>query len=533
MHDSSQWQPNSAGLDRPGLFYSDFIARNAKLFANRDAVVCENERLSWAEFHRNTNKVANALIGLGLQKGDKVCILGRNSIALFEVCWGTVKAGGVIVPLNIMMAADSLPLMINNSDASILFADASAVPQVDAVRDHLTNVGPGGFFAFGGAQTSWSPAEDLIVNASDADPDIAVEMGDSMNIIYSSGTTGVPKGIEHTHFTRLAFTLGYGQELEMNRFTRTICSTPLYTNGTWLTMLPTVYVGGACVLMPKFDGQSFMETVARERCTHTFMVPTQAIGILAARRPDQSYDLSSMEVILSGGQALPGQTFDDLLTTFPKVGIFECYGMTEGFFLCVGPKDYAHGKRGSVGIPIFGGDVCVIDEDGNELPRGEMGEVTGYSAGLMKGYYNDPARTQELIWRGPKGRTYLRSGDLGRLDADGYLYVAGRIKDMIKSGGINVFASDIEDVFMRHPQVSEVAVIGVPHEKWIETPILLAIVHEGATITEAELMAWGNERLGRFQRVTRVEFRSDFPRATYGKVLKRVLRDEYRAPTPA
>ena len=151
----------------------------------------------------------------------------------------------------------------------------------------------------------------------------------------------------------------------------------------------------------------------------------------------------------------------------------------------------------------------------------------------MKGYYNDPARTQELIWRSPKGRTYLRSGDLGRLDEDGYLYVAGRIKDMIKSGGINVFATDIEDVFMRHPQVSEVAVIGVPHEKWIETPILLAIVHEGATITEAELMAWGNERLGRFQRVSRVEFRSDFPRATYGKVVKRVLRDEYRAPTPA
>jgi long-chain acyl-CoA synthetase len=285
-------------------------------------------------------------------------------------------------------------------------------------------------------------------------------------------------------------------------------------------------MGGTCVLLPKFSGEIFLETVAHEHCTHTFMVPTQAIGILGA--DPQDYDLSSMEVILSGGQAIPGQTFEDLMKRFPKMGIYECYGMTEGFFFCVGPKDYAHGKRGSVGMPIFGGDARLIDEDGEEVLPGELGEIVGWAPGLMKGYYNDPKRTAELIWRGPKGRTYLRSGDLGRLDEDGYLYVVGRIKDMIKSGGINVFATDIEEVFMRHPQVSEAAAIGVPHEKWIETPILLVILRAGAAITAEELMAWGNDRLGKFQRVTRVEFRTDFPRANYGKVLKRVLRGEYQ-----
>jgi acyl-CoA synthetase (AMP-forming)/AMP-acid ligase II len=288
-------------------------------------------------------------------------------------------------------------------------------------------------------------------------------------------------------------------------------------------------MGGTCVLLPKFSGDVVLETVARERCTHTFMVPTQAIGVLAAE--SKEYDLSSMEVILSGGQAIPGQTFDDLMRRFPKAGIYECYGMTEGFFYSVGPKDYARGKRGSVGIPIFGGDVRVIDENGSELQTGELGEIVGWAPGLMKGYYNDAARTAELIWRGPKGRTYLRSGDLGRLDEDGYLYVVGRIKDMIKSGGINVFAADIEEVFMRHPQVSEAAAIGIPHEKWIETPILLAILRAGATVTEDELMAWGNDKLGKYQRVTKVEFRTDFPRANYGKVLKRVLRGEYENPT--
>lgn len=520
---------HDAQLDKPGLFYSDFIARNAKFFGNKDAVVCESQRRSWIDFHRNTNKIANALVALGLMKEDKVCLLGHNSIAAFELCWGTVKAGGVIVPLNVMMASDTLALMINNSDARFVFADADTVKQVDLVRRDLDNVKSGGFFAFGSQVPDWLSAEELIAASPETDPDVVVDMRDSMNIIYSSGTTGVPKGIEHSHFTRLAFTLGYGQELVMDRFTRTICSTPLYTNGTWLTMLPTVYMGGTCVLMPKFDGEEFLATVERERCTHTFMVPTQAIVIMAAHAK-RAYDVSSMEVILSGGQMLPSTTFDELMQCFGRAGIYECYGMTEGFFLCVGPKDYAHGKKGSVGIPLFGGDVCVIDEDGVELPRGEVGEIAGYCAGLMKGYYNDPKRTADIIWRGPKGRTYLRSGDLGRLDADGYLYVAGRIKDMIKSGGINVFASDIEDIFMRHPDVTEVAAIGVPHEKWIETPILLAIMRDGATISEVELMAWGNEQLGKFQRVTRVEFRIDFPRANYGKVLKRVLREEYVNP---
>jgi long-chain acyl-CoA synthetase len=531
MIDSKDHTHGWAKLDSPGIFHADVIARNARYFGAKDAVVCGSERRSWRDFHLRTNQIANALSELGVKKGDKVCLVGRNSIPMFELCWATIKAGGVIVPLNVMMSPETLALMINNSDGRILFVDEATGPQVDCVLGQLVNVSPAGRFAFNFDAPGWNDAESLFTNAADADPMVALDMSDSMNIIYSSGTTGIPKGIEHTHFSRLAFTFGYGGELLIDRFTRTLCSTPLYTNGTWLTMLPTVFMGGTCVLLPKFSGDVVLETIARERCTHTFMVPTQAIGVLSA--DPKEYDLSSMEVILSGGQAIPGQTFDDLIRRFPKVGIYECYGMTEGFFHCVGPKDYARGKRGSVGMPIFGGDVRVIDEDGNELPTGELGEIVGWAPGLMKGYYNDAARTAELIWRGPKGRTYLRSGDLGRLDEDGYLYVVGRIKDMIKSGGINVFATDIEEVFMRHPQVSEAAAIGIPHAKWIETPILLAILRAGATITEDELMAWGNERLGKYQRVTKVEFRTDFPRANYGKVLKRVLRGEYENPPRA
>jgi acyl-CoA synthetase (AMP-forming)/AMP-acid ligase II len=312
----------------------------------------------------------------------------------------------------------------------------------------------------------------------------------------------------------------------IDRFTVTICTTPLYTNGTWITMLPTVYWGGTVVLMPKFGGRAFLETVQRERCTHTFMVPTQYIAILETGEVER-YDTSSLRVLLTGGQPLQSKTFDQIVEKFPSAGLYETYGMTEGFLTLAKPGDWARGKRGSVGIPFFGCDLRLIGADDKEVVTGELGEVVGYSPALMKGYYKDRQRTEEMIWRGAKGRTYIRSGDIGRFDEDGYLHIAGRTKDMIKSGGINVFASDIEEIFMRHPDVVEAAAIGIPHEKWGETPMLFVIMRPDCKTAPEELMKWGNDRLGRYQRVSRIEFRTEFPRATHDKVLKRALRDPF------
>ncbi len=314
--------------------------------------------------------------------------------------------------------------------------------------------------------------------------------------------------------------------MDIDRFTKTICTTPLYTNGTWITMLPTVYWGGTVVLLPKFSGKGFLETVQRERCTHTFMVPTQFIVILETGEVG-NYDTSSMRSMLTGGQPMQSKTFDQVAEKFPSAGLYETYGMTEGFLTIAKPGDWKLGKRGSVGIPFFGTDLRIIDDAGKEVADGELGEICGYGPALMKGYFKDRARTEEIIWHGPKGRTYIRSGDIGRFDEDGYLYIAGRIKDMIKSGGINVFASDIEEVFMRHPDVAEAAAIGIPHDKWGETPMLFVIPTRGSNTTPEALMARGNERLGKFQRVSGVEFREDFPRATHDKVMKRALRDPY------
>ncbi|MEX0407298.1 AMP-binding protein [Aquibium sp. LZ166] len=512
-------------LDQPPLIFPDVIAHNARSHGAKTAVVCGQDRLSWAAFNRRTNMVANALIRAGLRKGDKVCLFMFNSIPMFELLWGTVKAGGVIAPLNVMMAKDALPAMINNSEARFLFADATTYAQIDAIRSELPGIRPDGFHCAGHSDTSWGSYADFVEGQPETEPEIDIALSDSMSIIYSSGTTGVPKGIEHSHLARHMYSLGAGPAFGVDRYATVVCSTPLYTNGTWINMLPAVYFGGTVVLLSKFSGRDFIETVEREGGTHAFLVPTQMIVILAEQTGPGS--MKTMRGILSGGAPLTTTTFNEMRERFPHIGIYEIYGITEGFIAVAEPRDWERGKRGSVGKPLFGADVQIIDHQGNVLERGQTGEIVGWSAGLMKGYYRDPRRTEDMIWRGPRNRTYLKSGDVGRLDEEGFIYVSGRVKDMIISGGINVFASDIEEVFMQHPEVKEVAAIGIPHDKWGETPLLLAIMHPGARITEEELAAWGNERLGKFQRVGRCEFRTEFPRATHDKVLKRALRDPY------
>lgn len=529
--DAEKSAPPHAGalLDQPGLLFTDMIRINAARFRDKPAVICGEDRLSWTDFHRRTNMVANALIALGLRKGDKVCLVMNSSIPMFELIWGTVKAGGVIVPLNRMMSGDGLEATIDNCDAKILVVDADATEAIDALRERLTKVAPDGYLVVGAAGGNWRDVAPLIAAASEEEPQVGLTMADPMNIIYSSGSTGAPKGIEHSQLARHIYTLGFGPGLEMTRFSVPLCSTPLYTNGTWITMLPAVYLGCTTVLMTKFSADAFLEAVQRHGCSHAFAVPTQFIVLLESGRIG-AYDTRSLKVFMSGGQAIASDTKAGLARELPHVRLFECYGITEGFSTLASPEDKRlPGKDKTVGMALFGGEIVILDDDGNILPPGEVGDITGYGPALMTGYYQNREATERSIWRDARGRTFLRSGDLGYMDEEGYLYIAGRVKDMIKSGGINVYASDIEEVFMRHPAVAEVAAIGVPHPRWVETPLLLAILRQGCAIDADELREWGNAQLAKYQRVSRVEFRDEFPRATHDKILKRALRDPFWA----
>jgi long-chain acyl-CoA synthetase len=514
-----------------GVFYPDVIANNAHLFPKKLALVCGPDRLNWQQFHSATNQGANFLVEQGLKKGDKVCLVAANGTSAFLLLWATVKAGGVIVPLNPTNTPEQLEKMIDNSDAGFIFADGAGASSIQTIRERLHKISSERFFGFDIRLQGWRDADKLIKSAADEDIDIAFDPSDSFNIIYTSGSTGNPKGSEHTHFARTLYPMTGGHGTEINRDTIGLCATPLYTNGTWVTFLSTVFLGATTILLLRFTPDNFLQAIESERCTHVFMVPTQYIRILEAGEFDK-YDVSSMRVLISGGQALNPNVFDRLHQRFPNAKVYEIYGLSEGFGNATTPADCDHGRRGSGGLSLFGADVCVIDEDGREVQRGEVGEIVGWSAAQMKGYYKDPQRTSDLIWLDPRGRTYLRTGDLGRMDRDGYVYVMGRLKDMIKSGGITIVANDLEEVFSRHPDVVEVAAIAIPHDKWVETPLLLAIIRDGARITEDELKEWGNQKLAKWQRVSRVEFRKEFPRTPgLDKVLKRALRDPFWAGT--
>ena len=513
------------------LCLTDVIARHAELSPEGEAVVCGQRRLNWSQLVGRMHQVGNALKAAGLRPGDKVATLINNSIELLEIMLGTIAAGGVIVPLSVLMARESLAGMVNNSQARFLFAADSTLALIEPIRERLEEIDANGFIAIESDKPGWVPYEELLAGASLKPTCVVNNFDDTISILYTSGTTGVPKGMEHSHLSRLLYPLVLGPLMKIGPRSRTVLTTPMYHNGTWVTMLPTLYAGATVVIMPKFSVDTFHETVEKEGCTHAFMVPAQLVQVLEESKFKPA-KLRSMQVVMAAGSPLSIDTFNTISTQLPWLGFCEIYGMGEGFMTFIGPEDYAAGKAGSVGRPIAAVDteIRVIGEDDVELPAGEIGEIVGYSALLLKGYYRDPDRTVTSLWTEPSsGRTFLRSGDLGRYDADGYLYLVGRAKDMIISGGVKIYARDVEEVFMRHPNVRDVAAIAIPHEKWGETPLLLVILRPGSATSADELLAWGNEQLGKPQRVSRVEFRAEFPRNTLDKILKRELREPYWA----
>jgi acyl-CoA synthetase (AMP-forming)/AMP-acid ligase II len=509
-------------IDDAHLFLTDLWATHAAFNPNKEAIISGDIRRTWGEFDTNMSRIANALIARGVGRGDKVVVLMGNQVETLEIIYGVVRAGACVVPLSGLLTSDQLVTLINDCDATMVIASEDYTSRLTPVLNQLVNVGADHRIAFDFVDRDWVSFKDFIGNELAEKPTVDFHLDDDFNIIYSSGTTGLPKGIVQTHRARQHWSFSNAIEMRFHEQARALTTTALYSNGTWLMVLPILFAGGTLVVLPEFSPRAFLETVQAEKVTHTFMVPTQFIVTLEDTDFDH-YDLSSLETVLCAGSPLRPDTKQEVLKRLcPR--LYELYGYSEGFATMNKPHMHAS-KPTSVGLPVIGFDVKIMDDDGNELQRGSVGEICGYGTGMMKEYYKRPEQTADIIVTARDGRTFIRSGDIGKLDEDGYLYILDRKKDMIISGGFNVFPADIEAIVGEHPDVSDVTVIGIAHEKWGETPMALVIPADGADVDD--IKDWANQRLAKTQRLSAVKFRNEFPRNALGKVLKRELRAEY------
>jgi long-chain acyl-CoA synthetase len=510
-------------LDIPQCTIPDIMAMHARHFPNKIALVFGERRISWGGMNSGINRVANRLLAAGLERGDKVATLMRTSLDHFFVFFGAMKAGGVIVPVSDLLSPNQVGSLVQDAGAKFLFTDSAHQPTLDATAGQLECVRPDGFVS---TQDNgrWRALNAWLAAASEDEPPVRLMSDDDANISYSSGTTGVPKGVVYSHRARLHFGFAYAMHMHIDTATVGIGTTPLWSNGTSIIMYPALFSGGTLVFMDGFDAGRLQEMVERERITHTFMVPTQFVKMLA--HPDFGrYDLSSMKRYITAGSPMRLDLKQEVMERLgPRLS--ELYGLSEGGVTMIRPDEIAQ-RPTSCGTALPGFECRVIGPDDKEVLRGETGEIIFYGGWAMRRYHGRPEQTREAIWRDERGRSFVRTGDIGRMDDDGYLYVVDRMKDMIISGGFNIFPADIEAVISQHPGVLDVCVVGAPHLLWGESPVAAVIPQPGAQLDAQELREWANARLAKTQRVAAVILRDEFPRNAMGKVLKPDLRREY------
>lgn len=489
----------------------DMIRAREGLHPNRDAVICGDTRRTWAEFRDQTNRVAQALIGLGIAKGDRVAILSPNSVAAAEIFIGTLKAGAIIVPLSSMASKEALGTMAQDCGAKVLF-----------LSDDLKTLGED---AATSCQLVFNPTgaewQSLLSQSSAEDPCVDVGMEDGFNIIYSSGTTGVPKGILHSHRLRAA----QMDRIEPNGYdaaARTLLSTPLCSNTTLVSFLPTLAGGSTVVLMAKFDAGEWLRLAETEKITHTMLVPVLFRRLLD--HPDfPKTDLSNLQRKFCTSAPLREGVKREVLDRMPGK-LMEFYGLTEGGGVCVLVADETPHKLHTVGKPAAGVDIRIISEDGEEVAPGITGEIVGRGPSMMSGYWNRADLTEATLWQDQSGAIFFRSGDMGHFDNDGFLTLSDRKKDVIISGGFNIYADDLERILLQEPDVIDAAVVGIPSDEWGETPMGFVVLKAGANRGTAEIREAVNAKLGKFQRIQKIEIVDTLPRSEIGKILKRELR---------
>jgi acyl-CoA synthetase (AMP-forming)/AMP-acid ligase II len=497
------------------------LKRAAFKYPEREAIVSEKGRWTHADWDRNANRRSAVLASRGIGKGDHVATIFLNGNEVLETFLALMKLGAVPVPLNVRFSGKELQYIIEHSDAKAVILSSEFEKVIREIRKDLPRVEQY-FFCADKVPEGMIDFAGLSAAASEQDPGTEILEDDIACILYTAGTTGRPKGVLLSHRNCVWASVNIAMDVDLRPEYRVLLVFPLYHAAAFMIVVSNLFVGATNVTMKVFDPIRVMEMIQEEKINRATFPPTVWNFILQLPGLDR-YDTSSVRALSSGAEAMPLETKRRLLELFPNAGLGETYGMTESAatITTLSPR-FVLTKMSSVGKPFTNVETRLADEEGRDVVRGGVGEVLARGPNIMVGYYKDPEATAKTLDGG-----WLHTGDLGRLDEDGFLYIVDRKKDMIITGGENIFPREIEEVLYAHPKILEASVIGLPDPRWGEKVHAVVALKEGQTMTEQEVIDYTRGYIASFKKPKSVEFVDRLPRSAAGKVLKRVLRDRY------
>ncbi len=492
----------------------------ARAYPRNEALVHGNRRVTYSQLSHNINAVAGSLLKRGVKKGDRVSILFYNSVELIEAFMAIIRIGGIVVPLNFRLTGREFEYIINNAGPEILIIGPEFCEVIGGIRDHLNTVRE--VICAGGEGIPGStPYQELFEEGAQGNVSVTLAAEDGCSVLYTSGTTGFPKGALRSQHNVLWNGAASGMFYNMSPQSTYLGLPPMFhLAGFECTVLPTLWTGGRVVIMNAFEPVEVLELIQREKVTHAMFVPSMFIVLM--EQDMEAYDLSSMKSWSTGTAPVPPELVRRIMDRYPGVEFRIGYGSTEAGVISTLRHEDQKRKTACVGTPIFGQKVRVVDGEMNDLPRGEIGEVVCQSPLCIREYYKNPEATADTVRGG-----WLRTGDLGRYDDEGYLYLVGRVKDMIISGGENVYAVEVENTLYEHIKVHEAAVIGLPHHKWGEMVTAVLVLKDGEQMTENEVIGHCRKYLAGYKCPKAVKFIDELPKNTYGKILKAKLVEEF------
>jgi long-chain acyl-CoA synthetase len=511
--------------------FADIIYRNALLHADEEAFVCGLQRITFAQFNTRVNSLINALSALGVKKGDVLGILSWNCLEYADVYGAAMKGAFIAAPFNPRLSQNELEYLINYSEASILFVGPELVATVNRLRSRLPKVKY--CIVFGSTVPDMLLHSELLAAHPSNEPGMNVGKDDPFLIFFTSGTTGVPRGALYTHFRKLDNTRIKALEMGAKPGERHILVLPFFHIGGDSHVWPFFLVGGCNVIMPQksFNPVAVLQTIQNEKATDIQIVPTQLNAILSCEGL-KDYDLSSLNRIYYAASPMPVEMLRKGLEVFGPI-FSQGYGQTEsGPQICSLPRK-AHQVLdkpleeqkilSSCGQPSLGVHVRVVDEKNDDVAPGTVGEIIAQSDSVMVEYWNRPEETREALIDG-----WLHTGDLGYYDEKGFIYIVDRKKDMIVSGGENVYSREVEDVLYLHPAIAEAAVVGVPDPVWVERVHAVVALNQGADVKKDEVIAFCKEHLSSYKIPKSLDFVDSLPKNPQGKILKKEIRAKYR-----